>query len=684
MREINIKIKPSSFWGALLLGIYCSMAAFLSLSSEATVDNSPDIDMQSELMVFTRTLYRSFSANRLRTFLFALAVGLVIYIALQIHRTYKERLMLLVYSLLFATAQLIAMIFKKWGGWYAMMEAMEEIGVARIQPYRILVKWSAYVIICYALIAVLLHFVKRFMEQGALASGQESQTLMGRVCNKGNHIMGTVFEMNRRDFSWRRFLLMALCMFVAWLPYFVIFYPGTSNEDTVIQIMEYFEIPSYIQDMSPVRGDDIFITNHHPYVLTLLFSQFVKLGLYFEDIRIGVAVYSILHMSFLALVFSGCLQCLYRWGVSGKRLAAIQLLLMFFPLFPLYSVCMVKDTIYAAFCLIFVMMMYQIARTKGQALGSKGFVAGLFVIACLMVLTKVYAMYILLIVGVVYLFKYRRYILSILVSIVAPVLLYKVVFCGLLLPALHVAPGGTQEALSVPFQQTARYVTEYGDEVTEEEREAIDAILPYDKLTKYYEPELSDPVKKHYNQDATKEELAAYFKVWWQMLWKHPEVYVESVLHNTYQYYDINKISSLEYYKFNDYLQRHDKKEQYTYLYVENDEQYIEQRYAINQWMLFMQKVPVLNVFASIGMLPWLFLFVLCYNIRWKKREEQALLVLPILTMAVCLLSPDNGNTRYIMPLLYVLPFMFAIECVPTGSADRSVGKEFLGNNGTK
>lgn len=40
--------------------------------------------------------------------------------------------------------------------------------------------------------------------------------------------------------------------------------------------------------------------------------------------------------------------------------------------------------------------------------------------------------------------------------------------------------------------------------------------------------------------------------------------------HNTYQYYDINKISSLVYYKFNDYLQLHDKEGQYTYLYVEN------------------------------------------------------------------------------------------------------------------
>ncbi len=96
-------------------------------------------------------------------------------------------------------------------------------------------------------------------------------------------------------------------------------------------------------------------------------------------------------------------------------------------------------------------------------------------------------------------------------------------------------------------------------------------------------------------------------------------------MHNTYQYYDINKISSLVYYKFNDYLQLHDKEGQYTDLYVENTEEYLEQRYAINQLVLFSEKVPIVNIFASIGLWPWLFLFALLYNLKWKKKEAQAL-----------------------------------------------------------
>ncbi|MFQ9748440.1 MAG: hypothetical protein ACLRYY_05500 [Anaerobutyricum soehngenii] len=34
----------------------------------------------------------------------------------------------------------------------------------------------------------------------------------------------------------------------------------------------------------------------------------------------------------------------------------------------------------------------------------------------------------------------------------------------------NIEPGGIQEALSLPFQQTARYVKEHEEEVTQEEK----------------------------------------------------------------------------------------------------------------------------------------------------------------------------------------------------------------------
>ena len=109
-------------------------------------------------------------------------------------------------------------------------------------------------------------------------------------------------------------------LFLCWLPYLVIFYPGTGNEDTVIQMMEYYKIPSYIQTMSPMPDGFTYMTNHHPYLLTLLFGAFFDLGLALGDIRIGIAVTRCCTCSFRRRSL-GCLQYLRRVGVRGETRA---------------------------------------------------------------------------------------------------------------------------------------------------------------------------------------------------------------------------------------------------------------------------------------------------------------------------------------------------------------------------
>ena len=94
-------------------------------------------------------------------------------------------------------------------------------------------------------------------------------------------------------------------------------------------------------------------------------------------------------------------------------------------------------------------------------------------IALLMILTKVFAMYILILVGIGMMIVYRRHLLRVAVMVLCRCFCTRACFLQIVLPACNVAPGGKQEALSVFFQQTARYVTEYGDEVTEAEQEAI-------------------------------------------------------------------------------------------------------------------------------------------------------------------------------------------------------------------
>ena len=102
-------------------------------------------------------------------------------------------------------------------------------------------------------------------------------------------------------------------------------------------------------------------------------------------------------------------------------------------------------------------------------------------------------------------------------------------------PLLNVEPGSIREMLSLPFQQTARYLRDAGWDVTEEEKAAIDRVLDYDVLAESYDPDLSDNVKSTYHGET--EDLKDYFSAWFQMLLRHPGIYIQATMNNYYQYF---------------------------------------------------------------------------------------------------------------------------------------------------
>ena len=95
---------------------------------------------------------------------------------------------------------------------------------------------------------------------------------------------------------------------------------------------------------------------------------------------------------------------------------------------------------------------------------------------------------------------------------VVPIILFQFGYCGAFFKVAKIASVGKQEALSVCFQQTARYIKYHGDEVTESEKEAIDKVLKYEVIGELYDPNLSDSVKKTFKTESTSEDLKNYFK----------------------------------------------------------------------------------------------------------------------------------------------------------------------------
>jgi hypothetical protein len=568
---------------------------------------------------------RSFSVDAIVGACVTLGALALLYYLRRIRPTMPERVMACCFGFLFSCMQLIGWSYENYGSWDALVGS-------RFIEFRALVVLAGQTL----LFACLALYGFRLVDR--LVSGEEGT---GRL-------------------SWKHFLLAAGLVILCWLPYYYLFFPGMGNPDTSMQIAWALHYPQDWLQYSPVRGPEIYATNHHPYFTTVLFGLFAKIGLRINgNIYYGVALYNLLQMILTALAMTGAWFYLRRIGLRGRYCKVGLVFTALFPLFPLYAITMLKDSLFSLACLTFSLLLFETARTRGESLKKIWFDALLFLNALLVALSKNQGVYFVAVAAVVCLIFCRQRIRAV-VTLIVPVLLFQYVWLQILLPAWNVAPGGKQEVLGLLFQQTARYVTMYPEDVTEEEADAIRAVIDYDHLAELYKPTLADPVKFTYNQDATEEELSAYYQAWKSMFRRHPDAYVQAFLHNIYGSFYTERQTALSYTDFDDR-----EGSQHPDLYVEKTERLEKAQPIVLILLPAIQHLPGIGMLFCIGFYPWVILFIFLDTLR-RKRYAQILSQLPaILSVAVLLLAPVSGSYRYAMPMIYMIPFLLSTCLLP-------------------
>ena len=212
--------------------------------------------------------------------------------------------------------------------------------------------------------------------------------------------------------------------------------------------------------------------------------------------------------------------------------------------------------------------------------------------------------------------------------------------------------------LSVPFQQTARYVKEHGDEVTEEEKQIIDKILDYDTLAERYDPLLSDPVKRDYNKNATTEDLINYFKVWFAQFLKHPTTYIQATMNNVYGYfYPETNLRQYNYYMVNS-IEDINEIENFDYGYIDELQ---GERHFIKGIASIITKFPGISWTMNIAFNVWLIMIIFVYLI-YSKKNRYIIYLLPFISIIlVCILLPVNAAYRYSISFIFGMPLTVAI-----------------------
>lgn len=327
-------------------------------------------------------------------------------------------------------------------------------------------------------------------------------------------------------------------LFSVWSLYGLFHYPGIMMGDTWFYYASYHGLSNNYSNSVVLLSPDQMITNHHSVVYTYFMNV---LGDISEKLTGTVNLGFYICVVMIAALFAACagygFSFLKRAGVSLRLRCVLLMITCLYLPYAQYSVTLMKDTGYAAFFLVYMTCLMEFYRKEEWLYKKKNVLLMLTAILGMLLFRKNgFFVLVISVTALFFLYKTRKTRVRVILML-AFVLICQIGYKEAVLPALSISDSSPREMLSVPFQQTARYLRDYPQEVTVKEKEAIEAVLDYENLGELYSPNISDPVKDTFHKDATEEDLKNYFQVWWEMLWKHPMCYIQAYWENYNNYF---------------------------------------------------------------------------------------------------------------------------------------------------
>ena len=437
--------------------------------------------------------------------------------------------------------------------------------------------------------------------------------------------------------TWNRrvFVISSCTVFIGWILWPILNYPGSVAGDAITQLNMFFLYP---------------MTAHHPPLSSWIMGACVQLGGFLINRDFGIFLYLFLQSVIAALIIGYSVNCMASWGCSIRLCTASVILLAFTPILSLFTQYFEKDMLYTLFMLLFSCIVAQVIISGQLNLRTAIFLFFVSLLACLLRHNGIYAIMPVFFVFILYL-KEKDRIRSLVLFTLTPVI-YLTITSGIY-PALGIEKGLVREALSIPMQQSARYLRDHGDEVTEEEREVLeDFFINYDEAPLRYDPISSDPVKDNVTADFN--EPLRYFGTWFLMGLKHPMVYIDAFGCLNYGY-----MAPAGQNTEPDLMTREEVLVQLHAIGV-NGTQDTTRSAILESIVRINTMYPLLRYLTMPGTYVWFTVIVFALIFRRKRWKELILIIPNLMNILVCLASPLSNALRYELPIVLSVPLMIA------------------------
>ncbi len=429
-----------------------------------------------------------------------------------------------------------------------------------------------------------------------------------------------------------------------WLPAIFLSFPGNLCYDVLGEI--------------GMALGDVPITSHHPLLHILLVGFFVKFGELIGNVSIGLFAYILFQSTMLALALAGTIAWLKKEEACSDTMLLV--ILGIYCISPMYSnmaSTAIKDVPFMAAVVWYVVLLAEIAFHR-ERIKDRKFVAIFLVVLVLTCLLRNNGLYMVALSGVVITVAWWKSadraarIRSAFVLIVLPIVFSKLIDGGLMV-ATKADKGSAIEALSVPLQQSARYLQLYKDELTDEEITVYNnTFVDYKEAAAAYNPDLADPVKTfaYYGKEKGTLSLSSYLTIWFKDFFKHPVVYFEAFFAHVYGWFDPAIANAPRY---------------------EVEESIFGTGLSVPQKIVlfyyrFAERITPLNALQNVGIYTW-FLFILLRILKDENKNIRCLTAPLVVSLLICMASPCfYGHPRYAFPYMFTLPFYYGLALKKT------------------
>ena len=466
--------------------------------------------------------------------------------------------------------------------------------------------------------------------------------LMRSVLGWGKLLMGKLAHVSiSLPKLWQKhpFLFPWAVIFVCWLPYVLVRFPASLEFDAYRQIMQALGILPF--------------TAHSPPASSFIMGLWVKIGYnLLGSYELGLFLFVLFQTAVCSAIFAYTTLTMRRLRVPEILQLVSVVIYAVATIYSNYISTIVKDVLFSCLTVLFLSLLTEelfLPHSKKRCIA-------LFAAAILMAVARNNGIYVLMGCGLSALLlclmniRHNRWT-GLTVALLSACVIHSL-YSNTLLPALGVAEGPFAEVMSIPFQQTARYVRDYPDDVTAEEAETIAAAIDYENLGTLYDPDLSDPVKGTFTGD--KEALGPYLKTWLAQFLRHPDAYLQATINNIYGFFYPNT----ENFVF------------YNSLININEVQFqdctalVPLRNVLSYCVKLFESFPLTMPLSNTGFQMWIALYLAAYALFGCRDKRYAFVILPsLIGIAVCAASPTfflNG-VRYALPVIYANPLLLSL-----------------------